>query len=260
VAQTLFSSGAASHYQSLQTAFRGRDPRAGIQFGSAFTWSHAIDDASDFFDSAGTPALPQDSLRSSETGDSSFDVRLRLANYFTWNPPYHGDSRLWKNWQLSGIAVVQSGQPFTVNSMYDINGDGNLTDRLNSTVGLLGPSTADRSIRLQLAAGVDPSQLFSSYGLSPANLGCVKYPTNYCDGRVGRNTFRTGGQSSLDLAVSRAMPIGERRIWIRTEIFNVVNHANFGVPIRYLEAPGFGKAVTTATPNRIIQLALRYEF
>jgi len=35
----------------------------GLQFGAAFTFSHSIDDASDFFDNASGPALPQDGFR-----------------------------------------------------------------------------------------------------------------------------------------------------------------------------------------------------
>ena len=31
---------------------------------------------------------------------------------------------------------VDAGQPFTVNSIFDVNQDGNLTDRLDSTTGL----------------------------------------------------------------------------------------------------------------------------
>ena len=33
-----------------------------------------------------------------------------------------------------------------------------------------------------------------------------------------------------------------------------------GVPVRFLEAPGFGRAVDTITPGRRIQFALKYNF
>jgi hypothetical protein len=44
------------------------------------------------------------------------------------------------------------------------------------------------------------------------------------------------------------------------EIFNVFNRANFGVPVRFLESPGFGQATETITPARRIQFALKYSF
>ena len=33
-------------------------------------------------------------------------------------------------WQTASITTYQTGQPFTVNTSFDLNGDGNLTDRL----------------------------------------------------------------------------------------------------------------------------------
>jgi hypothetical protein len=46
----------------------------------------------------------------------------------------------------------------------------------------------------------------------------------------------------------------------RAEFFNFVNRANFGIPVRHLEAPAFGQSVDTVTPGRRIQFALKYSF
>ncbi len=46
----------------------------------------------------------------------------------------------------------------------------------------------------------------------------------------------------------------------RTDIFNFIDRANFGVPVRLLEAPGFGRATSTVTPGRRIQFSLKYGF
>jgi len=43
-------------------------------------------------------------------------------------------------------------------------------------------------------------------------------------------------------------------------VFNFINRANFAIPVRFLEAPGFGRSVDTVTPGRRIQLALKYLF
>jgi len=47
---------------------------------------------------------------------------------------------------------------------------------------------------------------------------------------------------------------------LRAEVFNATNRANFGVPVRILEAPAFGRATRTITPARRIQFYLRYSF
>jgi len=44
------------------------------------------------------------------------------------------------------------------------------------------------------------------------------------------------------------------------DIFNFINRANYGIPVRFLEAPGFGQATDTVTPGRRIQFGLKYIF
>jgi hypothetical protein len=243
IARTFFESSGRSNYNSLQVELRKRYS-GGLQFGTALTYSHAVDDVSDFFDMAGAFALPQNSLQRSERADANFDVRLRSVTHFVY--AFSKDSLL-RNWQVSGIVTAQSGQPYTVNSVIDVNHDGNLTDRLNSTNGLVrGPIGGDRRIQLQLAPGVHPLSLLAPDGL---------------DGVVGRNTFRAPGLFNVDLAFIRNVTIQDNlRLNFRIEIFNVLNRANYGIPVRILEAPGFGTSVNTTVPARMIQLGMKFQF
>jgi hypothetical protein len=243
IAHSFFENSAASSYNSIQVEIH-RDYSHGVQMGLAFTYSHCIDDASDIFDSAGSFALPQNSIALSERGSSSFDIRLRTVAHFVWDVPF-GKQTLLGGWRLSGILTAQSGPPYTVNSAVDVNRDGNLTDRLNSTSGLLFGS-ADRRTLLQLAPGTNPVNLLAPDG---------------SDGALGRNTFRAPGALTLDLSLMKTFALAERhQISIRAEAFNVFNRANFGIPVRILESPGFGTSVSTTTPARIIQFALKYSF
>ena len=125
-----------------------------------------------------------------------------------------------------------------------MNLDGNLTDRLNSTNGI--QLTGDRRQPIRLAPGVDPTSLLAPIGT---------------DGQVPRNTFRAGNILELDLSVIKSFEITEQsRLQFRVDFFNFINRANFGVPVRLLEAPGFGQATETVTPGRRIQFALKYSF
>lgn len=237
VAPTLFESSASSTYNSLQAELRKRYGH-GVQFGTALTYSHSIDNASDYMDTAGTFALPQNSLRMSERGSSSFDVRLRSVSNLTADLP--------RGWQLAGIITAQTGQPFTVNSIFDINRDGNLTDRLNRTDGLVVAESDGGRVQLGLAPGTSPSHLLAPDG---------------SDGAVGRNTFRAPGLFTVDLALSNAVSINERqKLILRVEAFNLLNRTHFGIPVRLLEAPGFGSAVYTTVPARTIQFGLKLQF
>lgn len=282
VSNTLLESTANANYQSLQAQIRGRNAKDGLSFGAAFTYSHAIDDASDFFDTSGSFALPQDSSQRSERGSSSYDARLRAAAYFLWEPRWGSQNWLLRRWQVSGILTAQTGQPFTINSARDVNGDGVLTDRLDATEGLSIDANGDRRVRLRLPPQVDPGQLLADSrrgldGISCLNgleaylagpfsgTGTVPPPgrvfRNLCDGAVGRNTFRASGISSVDLSAGREFYISEgKSLILRLEGFNVLNRPNFSIPVRILEAPGFGSSVSTSTPNRILQFCLKLRF
>jgi len=146
------------------------------------------------------------------------------------------------NMQVSGTGRLNTGQPFTVNSIFDVNLDGNLTDRLNSTNGLVRTGNG----RQPLLLTVDPGTL-----LAPAGT----------DGSVGRNTFRAGGTVELDLAAGKRIQLVHgQAIDLRLEVFNFINRANFGIPVRFLEAPAFGQATNTITPGLRAQISLKYSF
>jgi hypothetical protein len=239
---------ANSRYDSLQLQLRGRFRRA-LQFQAGYTFSKATDDVSDTFDLAGAPALPQNSFTfAGETARANYDVPHRFTYNFIYElPEFTGHNRglrfLLGGLQFAGTGQLQNGQPFTVNSIFDVNLDGNLTDRLDTTRGLV--ETGDRRQPLRLAAP-DPSLLLARFTE---------------DGRIGRNTFRAGNVVELDLSATKHFSLGERqRILLRVDVFNFINRANFGVPVRFLEAPAFGQATSTITPPRRVQIALKYSF
>ena len=246
VARVVFDATARSSYNSLQLQLR-RAYRQGLYFNSALTYSHAIDEVSDFFDMAGAFALPQNSLRPSERGSANFDIRLRSVTHFVWELPVLRDNNAFGGWSVTGICTLQGGQPFTVNSAIDSNMDGNLTDRLHTIAGLLvEPIPGNRRVKLGLQDGVNPESL-----IAPAGV----------DGAIGRNTFRAEGIYNLDLAVVKALRLfGEQGIEFRAEVFNFFNRAHFATPVRMLEFPGFGSSARTVAPARVVQFSLKYSF
>jgi hypothetical protein len=247
---TIFETTAESRYDALQLQMRGRAGNS-LQFQIGYTFSKVTDDVSDVFDLAGAPALPQNSSTfAGEYGPANFDVRHRVAyNYFTDLPRFKNPTlqAILGNVQLAGTGQFQTGQPFTVNSIFDVNLDGNLTDRLNTTSGLT--FTGDRGQPLRRPTD-DPAPLAAMF-LAPVGQ----------DGKILRNSFRASNLWLTNLAVVKTIPFSEQtKLIFRTEIFNVFNRANFGIPVRFLEAPGFGQAADTVTPGRRIQFALKLAF
>lgn len=246
-AVNIYETSANSRYDALQAQVRGRFMQR-LQYQANYTFSRADDDASDVFDLAGAPALPQDSLtRAGEYGPSNFDARHRFSYNIIYDlPAYHERGRLFRSLlgglELASTGQFQTAQPFTVNSIFDVNGDGNLTDRPNSTNGIV--ATGDRSQPYRLT--VDPTTLLAPIGQ---------------DGSVGRNRFRASNLLLINVAVIKNLLIREdQRLILRVELMNVTNRANFGIPVRFLEAPGFGRATETITPGFRVQFALKYSF
>jgi hypothetical protein len=227
---TLFESDASSSYHSLQLQLSKRFSNA-IQFTTAYTWSHAIDETSDLFDLAGTRALPQNSFdRRAERADANFDVRHRFVYSFIWDLPIFRENNILGGWQLGSIGTFQTGQPYSVLFCCDLNLDGNLTER------------------------IDP-------GLGPDGL-----PKNA--GSARRNQFRAPGIENVDLSVNKNFRFGEwQKLEFRSEFFNVFNRTQFGIPVHQLFFAGFGLApatekifTDTRIPKRTIQFALKYSF
>ena len=250
-----FETTGRSRYNSLQFQLRGRLDSANqdLQYQISYILGNAKDNVSDVFDLAGAFALPQNSINSSgEYASANFDVRHRFTYNFIYEVPRLNNQNNFLNyflsdWQIVGTGRYNTGQPFTVNSIYDVNQDGNLTDRLDN----LQFITVTDNRRQPLKRTCDP------------NLGgCLgALAATGTDGSVQRNSFRAGSVLELDIAVSKRFFIKEsQNILLRFDVFNFINRANFGVPVRFLEAPNFGQAVETITPGRRIQIVLKYNF
>jgi hypothetical protein len=249
-AYTIFDSSAGSTYHAFQATATKRFSK-GYQLSAAYNWSHAIDDVSDVFDLAGAFTLAQDDRNFRfERGSANFDIRHR----FTWstignlplldrfNQADGASGILLGGWQFALISTYQTGQPFTVNSSFDINMDGNLTDRINTLDGLILLNERQQ----KLALTTNPVRLLAALGEN---------------GMVGRNTFRAAGVAKTDLSMIKNIRIKSgQNLVLRAEAFNLLNRTQFAIPVRVLEAPSFGKSVETIANPRQVQFALKYIF
>jgi hypothetical protein len=181
-----------------------------------------------------------------ERAASNYDARHRFSYHAVYDFPVFTNRAaraVFRNFQVAGTGRFQTGQPFTVNSIFDVNLDGNLTDRLNTTQGIVETGDGRQPLRL-----------------TTSDLASLRAPVGQ-DGQVGRNTFRAGNYLDLNAAFIKTFHAGESKtIVFRTEVFNFVNRANFAVPVRYLEAPAFGESVSTVTPGRRVQFQLKFSF
>jgi hypothetical protein len=251
---TIFESSGKSSYHGLQLEVKKRYSRF-YTLQAAYTWSHSIDDASDVFDLAGSSALPQNPFNLAlERASSSFDVRHRFATSLVWDLPWWRDETgvrraLLSGWRVADRIEASSGLPYTIVSTFDIDGNGLLTDR-----------PLDAGIR-ETGDAANPV----TTNVAPLDyvgfLGAGFYDIEQRGGSLGRNAFRGPASFRVDLALVKLFDVTEDvDLELRTEVFNLFNHANYGLPVRYLEAPGFGRATTTTIPSRQVQFALKLGF
>ncbi|HWB86872.1 MAG TPA: TonB-dependent receptor [Bryobacteraceae bacterium] len=149
------SSSANSFYNGLELSLSKRFAR-GFEMRVNYTFSKAIDDASDFVQ-AQQPSDPYDAR--AERSLSLEDQRRRFTLTGVWQVPYlRGGNALARkvlgDWVLAANCLITSGSPLNVTVGSDVNLDGNNNDRpFNGTYILgrntyLGPGRAVVNLRL----------------------------------------------------------------------------------------------------------------
>jgi len=235
-----------SNYQSLQAGWR-RTLRAGLAANAAYTWSKSIDDASGFFSTAGDPNYPQDSRHVNlERGLSDFDVRQRFSLGYGYDLPF-GKGRLRGGWQTFGIWTFQTGRPFTVALLADL--DNSNTGR--STLGF-GANDRPNVLRNPALSQRSPDRWFDTTAFVVPPFGSF--------GNAGRNILTGPGYQNVNVSVIKTTGLSERaRLQFRAEAFNLLNRVNLDLPDIFLGSPTFGKIQSAQSPRRI-QLGLKLLF
>ncbi len=267
----------------------------GFMLRGAYTWSKALDNGSDIFNTSGDTTRPQNLLNSSlEKGPSAFDRRHRAV--FTWiyqTPALKSSSGLarvvsWpvRDWQISGIFTLQTGAPETVYiGGYDQNGDLNAA---NDRPNLSNPNAPINYSPACLASKtcisgvgqINPDGTLLDWNTgAPGTASQFRYiVTNVVgkgpNGNLGRNTFYNPGRQDYELALTRIIKLPHfetHQFELRAEAFDVFNHPNAGggttqdgssVPgvSGNLNGPTFMNKDITYEGGRIVQLWLKYRF
>jgi carboxypeptidase family protein/TonB-dependent receptor-like protein len=183
-----------------------------------------------------------------DEGYSRYDQRHRAAFSYGYELPF-GPGKPWLSnggtvayilggWQVQGIVRLASGFPFTVTSTNVCQCGSFVPQRVNLvSSGSLGESdnpTVDH--------------WFDATAYSVPALGT--------QGNAGRNTVRGPGTQQVNFSISKRFPVGRARLEFRGEIFNLLNHNNFGTPDSNISNATVG-TITTADDGRNAQFGLR---
>jgi outer membrane receptor protein involved in Fe transport len=214
----------------------------GLFLRANYTFSKTMDDATnDLNTSAVNPRRPQDpyNLRD-EWARSALDVRNKVAITFVYDLP----RAQWQNsllrglangWEWSGSFLSQTGQPITIQSGVDSNGNGDAAgDRaILNPVGLEGVGSLVEPVCRDAATGatsIDPSCAATNvvgYAATNPNARYIQAGVGALS-TLGRNSFTTPGFNVWNMAFLKETRIRERMdLQFRVEAYNVFNHPNY---------------------------------
>jgi hypothetical protein len=251
----LIGNAASSNYNALQIQFQRR-LKNGLQALSSYTWSHSVDTASAGSSFSASNALVPGINPNANRGPSDFDTRNRFTVGLTYDIPMPKinafTNAILRGWSLESIIQVQSASPVDVfeGFLSQLNG-ANAEVRPDVVAGiplyLYGSAyPGGKGINFTPGAvpGGCPGGAQSVGPFCPPPTGSTGEPLR--QGNLGRNALRGFGATQWDFAVHREFPIHESlKLQFRAEMFNVLNHPNFGQPQAGIGFPNFGMSTQT---------------
>jgi hypothetical protein len=209
-----------SNYHSL--AFKvTRRYANGLTILSGYTFSKSIDNGSGVRTLGSDPLFPQNAYcLSCERGRSVFDQQHRFVTSVVYALPF-GKGRPYLNrglasrviggWDLNSIFTLATGFPLTVVPGSDRSQTSSGYDRTNATG--ISPTLDNPS----------PAEWFNIAAFALQPLG--RY------GNAGRNVAQGPGIFDWDFSTLKNFNFTEKRyLQFRFEVFNFLNHPNFGDP------------------------------
>jgi len=240
----------------------------GLQFGLAYTFSKNISNNDESLGvgaiTNGSPQVPQDfSDYRSEKSVSAFDRTHRFVVNYIYEIPWFKSSwaqapvikQVFSGWQFSGVTAFQSGQPFTILTGVDSNGNGAGGDRaIFNPAGAFTKDPLTGNLRTFTTSKVN--------GMFLVPLGNNGLPVAFSlgNGNLGKNTLRAPSFWNNDLSLQKRIRILEGHVLVlRADLLNAFNQDNYGIPVNNLNSPIFGQN-TNNWGNRSMVLGAKYTF
>jgi Carboxypeptidase regulatory-like domain len=251
----LFKTVGNSAYDALETHLEKRLSNH-VQGGASYTWSHSLDEQSGvgLFFTGNNPNNLRNSWASSDfdrTNVFSANFQVQIPNAAQAHTLL---SYVTNDWNLTGIGIVQSGEPYSLYEFYGAVGSayvGNYPNLLNPVLSIKDPNNPKSAFTgnrgsFRAAGGnyipaIDPSQVAVNY-LSPGEKGVPTaaqgnpgdpldtYETDFAPGNQ-RNIFRQPMQKRLDISVRKDFRLSDKfTMQYQFNVFNLTNTTSLDVP------------------------------
>lgn len=228
----------------------------GLSYLVSYTYSKSIDNGSQFIENrAWTNPLNKHDGK----GPSDFNVPQRFTASYQYTLPFGRgqkflssasgwEDRLVSGWGIRGIITLQTGLPLSPSM--NLSRIGTCSTACTARPDRIGNGNLPADERT-----IDRYFDVTAFQLLPAGGTAGRV------GDAGRNILIPPGINNFDIGAFKNTPITERQsLEFRWEMFNALNHTQFGAPSVNLESPATFGTITTTNAPRIMQISLRYAF
>src|SRR5215469_2688853 len=244
-----------ANYNGFTASLTQRATR-GLTFSFNYTYSHT----SDMVSNGGTGLYysANDSIiglvnpvcLSCNYANSDYDVRHNISANYVWQLPFKFSNKMVETiaggWQISGTFFWRQGLPFSVIDNL-VPGQGN---SIRNSVNGFGMFLATPTGILQTNCGNSASNTYRTGDTAPCLSTSSFLPSRAESQFQGiRNIFRGPGYFNTDFSVLKNFHLTERYVFaIGANMYNVLNHPNFGNPVGDITSGQFGQIVNTNVP------------
>lgn len=258
---TLGTTEARSWYNSLQAKFEKR-LTSGWYTLASYTFASAIDE----YGAWGSNIDPQiGSDFSAEQGPQAQTPRQNFVWSNVYALPFGRGQRFGSNWNravdgflggwhIANIMTLRTGLPLNVTLAS--SGTNPATGKTYSFYNLNG-GTLYPNVIGNPNTGISPEVNRNDF----LNAAAFQVQTLNTPGDAGRDIALGPGLFNIDLSLAKQIRLTERQFFeLRFEAFNSTNHTNFGNPGTSFGSSTFGVISSTTGNNRIVQMAVRFQF
>ena len=228
-----------SSFHSLQTSITKRMVKH-LSVSGYYMWAKSLSSVGLESSGVGGSTAQNGSNLKEERGRTDNDYRNTATIGIVWQPDYYqGQSRWMRNiangWEISPLARLRSGSPFTVTNSLDANLNGSTNDRAQ----LIGdPNMGEHMIARWFNT--------AAFAQNPVISG---HPV---DGNSRRDLLSGPASHSVDLNLARTFSITDRvKFQFRAEASNAFNIVSYSNPGSTVNTTTFGQIRTAGTPRQI---------
>jgi hypothetical protein len=251
-------------YNSLQIKAETKTSKYGLYALISYTYAHTYDNGlSDGLGSLlSAPYFPLPNWENLDWAPSQLDVHNNFTASVIYDLPFGRGKKFgsdWSNamnsllggWQVTVIQKITSGFPDPlINSVntsgvsFNNGGNGNNYNRPDQVAGC--------------------NSYVSNHGPQQQYFNPACFPQSPAGqlGNASRVPVFGPDFVNTDFSVIKqfALPWENMGLNFRAEFFNLFNHAQFGLPVNDISAPGFGQVNSTVNNPRVVQFGLKLTF